>query len=184
MIVLSLPEEALYGFQIPVLLILVILGVTAMMFGYATGSVATSASLLALVVWGKVSRDLYRLPSEDSASLLLQFMFVIFFMEASNVTLSFDAAWLRLRGKKDDISAAARTRLIRWVSTQMTSIGKLIAGSFALSIGLLLVGGLVNVSISQLAFNGILVLAAVVAILILLTYKREPEDRRARGVSP
>lgn len=183
LIVLSLPEEALFGFQILLLVILIMLGVSAMVFRYATGSVATSAGLLALIVWGKISGDLYKFPREDSAFLLLQFMTVIFFMEASSTVLSFDSAWLVLRGKKDDISAEARTRLVRWLSSQLVSVGKLIAGSFALSIGLLLVGGLVNISISQLAVNGVLVLAAVVAILILLTYKREPEDGRTRRVS-
>lgn len=165
------------------LVILVILGTSAMVFRYVTGSVATSAGLLALIVWGKISGDLYKFPREDSAFLLLQFMTVIFFMEASSTVLSFHSAWLVLRGKKDDISGEARTRLVRWLSSQLVSIGKLIAGSFTLSIGLLLVGGLVNISISQLAVNGVLVLTAVVAILILLTYKREPEDRRTRRVS-
>ena len=51
-------------------------------------------------------------------------------------------------------------------------------GAFMLSIGLLVFGSLVNVSVDQLAFAGILVLASVIAILFLLTHRREPETDR------
>jgi len=47
-----------------------------------------------------------------------------------------------------------------------------------LSLGLLILGSLVSISFNQIAFSGVLVLAAVVAIFILLTYRREPELRR------
>ena len=142
-------------------------------------ALATSAGLVVLIVWGKVASDLFALPGEDSALLLLQFMAVIFLMEASTSVIIMDNSWVKLRGKDDDLSNAARIRLIRWISAQLARLGKLTAGAFGLSIVLLLVGGFVNVSFSQLAFSAILVLAAVVAILILLTYRREPEAPRA-----
>jgi multisubunit Na+/H+ antiporter MnhB subunit len=34
------------------------------------------------------------------------------------------------------------------------------------------------VSVNQIAFSGILVLAAVIAIFVLVTYRREPEHPR------
>ena len=134
-------------------------------------------SLLLLIVWGKVASDLYRLPGPDSAVLLLQFMLVIFFMEASNTALTFDSTIKPLEGKNDDLSAPARMRLVKWERVQLLNLGKLTIASFGLTLGLLIIGSLVSVSVDQIAFSGILVLAALVAIFILLTYRREPEQR-------
>jgi hypothetical protein len=137
-----------------------------------------SVSLLLLIVWGKVASDLYRLPGPDSAVLLLQFMLVIFFMEASNTALTFDSTIKQLEGKDDDLSALARMRMVKWERVQLLNLGKLTIASFGLTLGLLIIGSLVSVSVDQIAFSGILVLAALVAIFILLTYRREPEERR------
>jgi hypothetical protein len=176
-IVLSLPAAALFQIQLFVLAALTIIGLAGMLLKIPTASAAVSVSLLGLIVWGKIASDILSLPAEDSAVLLLQFIIVIFLMEASNAALTFDAAYSRLAGKDDEISIAARARLIRWVSAQLANLGKFAIATFGLSIGLLLVGGIFNVSFNQLAFSGILVLAAVVALLILLTYRREPEGR-------
>jgi len=137
-----------------------------------------SASLLLLLIWGKVARDLYGLPGPDSALLLLQFMLVIFLMEASTTTLTFDHTIKQLAGKDDNLSAIARARVTEWERVQLLNLGKLTIASFGLTLGLLILGSLVSVSINQIAFSGILVLAAFVAIFILLTYRREPEERR------
>lgn len=137
-----------------------------------------SVSLLLLIIWGKVASDLYRLPGPDSALLLLQFMLVIFLMEASTTVLTFDSTIKQLEGKQDDLSALARTRLVKWERVQLLNLGKLTIASFGLTLGLLVLGGLVSVSFNQIAFSGILVLAAIVAIFILLTYRREPEGPR------
>lgn len=136
-----------------------------------------SVSLLLLIVWGKVARDLYGLPGPDSALLLLQFMLVIFLMEASTTTLTFDHAIKQLEGKEDDLSAVARMRVTRWERLQLLNLGKLTIASFGLTLGLLILGSLISVSVNHIAFSGILVLAAFVAIFILLTYRREPEER-------
>ena len=131
-----------------------------------------------MIVWGKVAGDLYGFPGPDSAVLLLQFMLVIFLMEASITVLTLDSAIKPLEGKNDDLSESARMRAMRWERVQFFNLGKLTAASFVLSLGLLILGSLVSVSFNEIAFSGVLVLAAVVAIFVLLTYRREPEERR------
>jgi hypothetical protein len=66
----------------------------------------------------------------------------------------------------------------KWERVQLFNLGKLTLASFGLSLGLLTLGGLASVSINQIAFSGVLVLVAVVAIFVLLTYRREPEVQR------
>jgi hypothetical protein len=180
-IVLTLPSAALFQQQWYIMSILVIVGLSGMLLGIRRAASATSAALIVLIIWGKVATDLFALPGPDSAYLLLEFMAVIFLMEASNTTLTMTSALTKLTGKDDDISSAARIRLTRWMSAQLASLGKLVAGGFGLALGLLLIGGFVNVAFNQLAFSGVLVLAAVVAILILLTYRREPEERKSKS---
>ncbi len=143
-----------------------------------TAVLAASGSLLVLIVWGKVTADLYGLPGPDSAVLLLQFMLVIFLMEASTTALTVDSAIKPLEGKNDALSESARMRAMRWERVQLFNLGKLTVASFVLSLGLLILGSLVSISFNQIAFSGVLVLAAVVAIFVLLTYRREPEERR------
>jgi len=143
-----------------------------------TAVLAASGSLLLLIVWGKVAGDLYGLPGPDSAVLLLQFMLVIFLMEASTTALTLDSAIRPLEGKNDDLSESARMRAMRWERVELFNLGKLTAASFVLSLGVLILGSLVSISFNQIAFSGVLVLAAVVAIFVLLTYKREPEEPR------
>jgi len=105
-------------------------------------------------------------------------MFVIFLMEASTTTLTFDYTIKQLEGKDDDLSALARMRVTKWERVQLLNLGKLTIASFGLTLGLLILGSLVSVSVNQIAFSGILVLAAFVAIFILLTYRRDPQERR------
>lgn len=176
-IVFSLPAAVFFDQQLYILSALLIVGLVGMLLRISNAVYVASAGLLVLIAWGKAASDIFALPGEDSAVLLLQFMIVIFLMEASNTVLIMDSSWIKLKGKEDELSIAARFRLVRWASAQLVSLGKLTAAAFGLSILLLLVGGFANVSVSLLAFNGILVLAAVISILILLTYKREPEQR-------
>jgi hypothetical protein len=149
-----------------------------MSLGNRTAIYAASGSLLLLIVWGKVAGDIYRLPGPDSALLLLQFLLVIFLMEASITVLTLDSTIRQLRGKNDDLSSLARMQAMKWERVQLFSLGRLTLASFGLSLGLLILGSLVSVSVNQIAFSGILVLAAVVAIFVLLTYRREPEQPR------
>jgi hypothetical protein len=148
------------------------------LIGNRTAIFAASGSLLLLIVWGKVAGDIYGLPGPDSALFLFQFMIVIFLVEASTSVLIFDSAIKRLEGKNDDLSAQARVQVMKWEKVQLSSLGRLTLASFGLSLGLLILGSLVSVSVNQIAFSGVLVLAAVVAIFVLLTYRREPEQAR------
>ena len=174
-IILSLPPSAFGQQAILVTAIVAIVGLSGMLLQSRTAVTLASVSLLLLIVWGKVAGDIYRLPGPDSALLLLQFMLVIFLMEASTTALTFDSTIKRLEGKNDDLSALARMEVIRWEGAQLLSLGRLTIASFGLTLGLLILGSLVSVSVNQIAFSGILVLAAFVAIFVLLTYRREPE---------
>jgi hypothetical protein len=158
--------------------VVAIVGIGGMLLRNRTAVWLASVSLLLLIVWGKIAGDINGLPGPDSALLLFQFMSVIFLMEASTTILTFDSAVSPLAGKNDDLSARARMQLVKWEQVQLFSLGKLTVASFGLSLGLLILGSLVSVSFNQIAFSGVLVLAAVVAIFILLTYRREPEERK------
>jgi len=177
-IVLSLPPSALGQQSILVTAAVAIVGFAGMRLGNRATIYAASGSLLLLIVWGKVAGDLYGIPGPDSAVLLLQFMLVIFLMEASITVLTLDSAIKPLEGKNDDLSESARMRAVGWERVQLFNLGKLTAASFVLSLGLLILGSLVSISFNQIAFSGVLVLAAVIAIFVLLTYRREPEERR------
>lgn len=139
-----------------------------------------SASLMLLIVWGKIADDLYGLPGPDSALLLFQFMLVIFLMEASITLLTFDSTTKELETRKDDLSTLARLRAMEWARSQLFNLGKLTTAAFGTSLGLLILGSLVSVSVNQIAFSGVLALVAVIAILVLLTYRRTPDDRKKR----
>jgi hypothetical protein len=160
----------------------VIVGSAGMILGNRTTISIASGSMLLLIVWGKVAGDIYVLPGPDSALLLLQFLTVIFLMEASNAVLTVDSTIKELEGRNDDLSGLARMQAMKWETVQLFSLGKLTLASFGLSLGLLVLGSFVGVSVNQIAFSGILVLAAVLAIFVLLTYRREPEQpRRSSG---
>jgi hypothetical protein len=135
-------------------------------------------TLLVLLVAGKVGTDLALAPNPDTAVLLLQFVAVIFFMEASRVVLSFDTETSELGGKTDDMSQAIRERLSMWVRGQLGRQARLMIGALGLSLVLLVLGGFTSVSVNQLAFSAILVLLVVGALVFLITQRREPETRQ------
>ena len=177
-IVLSLPPIALAQQSVLVLATVAIIGFVGMLTGSRTAIFIASGALLLLVVWGKAAADIYSLPGPDSALFLSQFLIVIFLMEASTVVLTSDSVFKQLKGKNDELSSIARVRVMNWKQVQLFGLGKLMLASFGLSLGLLILGSAVSVSVNQIAFNGVLVLAAVIAVFVLLTYRREPEDRK------
>jgi hypothetical protein len=149
-----------------------------MLLGNRTAISTASGGMMLLIVWGKIAGDIYGLPGPDSALLLLQFMTVIFLMEASNAILTVDSNMKELEGRNDELSELVRMQAMKWEKVQLISLGKLTLASFGLSLSLLVLGSFLEVSINQIAFSGILVIAAVVAIFVLLTYRREPEQPR------
>ncbi len=152
-----------------------------MLTGNSTAASLTSSILLALIIWGKIASDLYGLAGPDSALLLLQFMLVIGLMEASGAALTLDAVYRRLEGRDDAESVEARVRVAEWARAQLLGLAKLAMAGFGLSLGLLVIGDIVSVSVNQLAFSAALVLAAVIALLVLLTYRREPEEPKKKA---
>jgi len=149
-----------------------------MFTGNQSASLFVSASLLGIIVWGKVASDLYNLPGLDSGLLLLEFMAVILLMEFSSTAILFHKTYVQIQDRNDEISAEYRRSLIGWARVKLLSLTRLIGIAFGLSLGLLVVGDLVSVSVNQIAFSGILVMVAVVALLILLTYGREPDEKK------
>jgi len=139
-----------------------------------------SVTLLVLLVAGKVGTDLIGTSAPDTAVLLLQFIAIIFFMEASRVVLLFDNETRELGGRTDEVSQAIRKRLERWVTGQLETQARLVMGALGLSLVLLILGGFTSVSINQLAFSAILVLIIVGVLLFLITQRREPETRSIR----
>ncbi len=133
-----------------------------------------SMGLLLLLIWGKVAGDLFGIGAPDTAVFLVQFMAILFFWEASSIALIFDSAFKELGPKLDDISVAIRIRVSDWARLQLVALAQLSLAAIGLSLGLLVLGSTVSVSINQLGFTAILVLASVVAILFLLTNRREP----------
>jgi hypothetical protein len=178
LILFSIPSAVLFQQQILLVAIISVVGLGGMLTTTPQAATAASASLLALIVWGKVASDLYGLPGPDSALLLLQFMLVILLMEASNAELVMDSNFNRLKGRYDVVSEGARMQVVEWTRSQLLNLGKLTTGAFFLSLVLLVLGSLASVSITQIAFTGGLVIAAVVALLILLVYRREPEEHK------
>jgi hypothetical protein len=177
-VVLSIAPAAVFQQQVLIVLIVTVVGLAGMLLPNPRAASGASASLLFLIVWGKIASDIYGLPPPDTALLLLQFMLVILLMEASTAALTFDSAYVQLRGKTDNISAADLTQITEWARAQLLNLVKFTVAAFGLSLSLLVIGSLVSVSVNQLAFSGILAMVAVVAIFILLTYKREPEGQR------
>lgn len=176
-IILSLPQSALGHQSILVTAAVSIVGVAGMLLTSRALILIASGSLLLFIMWGKIAGDLYGLPGPDSALLLLQFMLVIFLLEASTTALTFDSTIKPLKGKQDELSSLARMRMMKWERVQLLSLAKLTMASFGLSLGLLVLGSLLSVSVNQIGFSAILVLAAVVAIFVLVTYRREPQKR-------
>lgn len=176
-IILSIPEKVFAGFELPVMLIVLVIGLLGTFAKRLTLTTAASLSLIVFLVGGKVGTDLAGAPNPDTAVLIAQFLAVIFFMEGSRVVLSFEKGTISLAGRKDDLSHATRLRFEHWARGQLAAQSKLMMGALGISLALLVFGGLSSVSVDQLAFLGVLVLLVVGVLLFLLTQTREPESR-------
>ena len=177
-IVSSVPPTAILHQSLPLAVAIALIGFGGMATGNRRATTLASACLLFLLIWSKAASDLYGLPSPDTALLLSQFMSALFLMEASNATLNLRKITRGLADKNDETSNAARTRIHEWFRAQLVGLGKMTLGGFALSLGLLVLGSAISVSINQIAFTGALVLVVVVSLLFLLTHRREPDTAR------
>lgn len=179
-IVLGVPSQVFLGLGLTFVLIIIAVGLSGMLARKQALTTLTPVALLVLLVAGKVGTDLARAPAPDTAVLLLEFVAVIFFMEASGVVSSYDRETSELAGRTDDMSHAARARLGMWVTGQLSRQARLVAGALGLSLVLLVLGGFASVSINQPSFSAVLVLLIVGALLFLITQRREPETRQVR----
>lgn len=177
-IVLSVPSKVFLGLGASIILAIIALGLSGMFSKKESLTTLASVALLVSLVAGKVGVDLARDLPPDTAVLLLQFVAVIFFMEATRVVLSFDRETEELADRTDEASQAVRRRLRIWVTGQLAKQARLVTGALGLSLVLIVFGGFTNVSINQLAFSAILVLLVVGALLFLITQQREPETRQ------
>jgi hypothetical protein len=179
-IVFSVPLEVLFGLGILIVLAIVITGLLGM-FARRQGLASfASLALLVVIIAGKVGTDLVSAAAPDTLVFLVQFVAVLFFMEASRVVWSFDKEANELAGRTDDVSQAVRARLGMWVKGQLSRQARLMVGALGLSLVLLVLGGFTSVSIDQIAFSAILVVLAVGALLFLITQRREPETLTLR----
>ncbi len=173
-IVLSIPPAALLEQPVIVTIAIAALGLLGMIGKSRRTVILASSSLILLLVWEKAAGDLFGLGAPDTALFILQFMGVLFFMEASLVTLTFDSTSRVLASKMDEVSRVLRVRAIEWAQVQLVELGKLTLAAIGLSLGLLVLGSVLSVSFNQLGFTAFLVLVSVVVVLFLLTNRREP----------
>lgn len=139
-----------------------------------------SSSLIATLILSKILIDLSHLPAPDTAVLLLQFVAVLFLMEMSLVTVQYERDLASLRQRDDALSKTVALHLARWLRGQLSADARLGFASFIISLGLLVLGGLASFQIDQLSVLAVLVFGSVVALLFLLTNRREPEASRKR----
>jgi hypothetical protein len=175
LIIFGVPSNALLGLQVPVVLIILCVGSVGILWRNELLASGASLALLGAIIGGKVGLDLLGGAAPDTAVLLSEFVLVIFFMEAGKVVISFEKTNRELAGKQDELSQSLAGRLASWAQGQLTGQARIATGASALSLALLVLGGLSSVSINQLAFSAALVLVAVGVLLFLLTNKREPE---------
>jgi hypothetical protein len=174
-IVFSIPSGAVLGLQVPFAAGIALLGVVGMILRNRSLVLGSSMSLLGLMVLGKVTSDLNALEPIDTGVLLLQFVAILFLMEASLPVVQYEEDFALLGERNDELSERVATRLASWLRSQLYADARLGIVSFLTSLGLLIVGSLAGVGIGHLAVLAVFVLAAVVALLFLLTYRREPE---------
>ena len=179
-IVLSIPLEVLFGLGILIVFAIAIVGLLGMFSKRQKLASFASLALLATIIAGKVGTDLARVAAPDTLVLLVQFVAVISFVEASRVVLSFDKESDELGEKEDEVSEAVRRRLDVWVGGQLSRQMRLIMGALGLSLLLLVLGGFASISLNEPVVSALLVMLVVVGLLFLITQRREPDTRPVR----
>jgi hypothetical protein len=174
-VIFAIPSTVLFRLQGPVTLIISGIGLFGMLRKKKILTRGASLSLIGLIIGGKVVEDVLGAAAPDTAVLLVQFVAVIFFMEASQVVLSFNSEDRELAGKSDEFSVALKKRLVEWTQGQLVGQARIMIIALGLSLVLLLVGGFTSISINQLGFSAGLVLVVVIVLLYLVTNRREPE---------
>ncbi len=177
LIILGITPEALGNENLTILVLVVLTGLAGTIIQRRKLSTIASASLLGLLVWGKIAADLLKANPPDSAVFLVEFGMVVFLMEANSVVSTFYASHRELGEKKDELSQVLEARLRLWLRNQLSRQGGIAIGSIGLSVVLLPLAGLTSISSSELSVTGALLFLAIVALLFLVTHRREPEGR-------
>jgi hypothetical protein len=177
LIILFIPAQALLNLNILVLFLVALSGLAGNILGKKRASILASVSLLGLLIWGRAAEDLLKITPPDTAFFLVEFGMVVFFMEANIVVLAFDNSYEELRKREDELSNALEVRLKVWLKNQLSRQGKIAIGSIGLSLVLLPLAGFTSISTGQLPLTGALLLLAIIALLFLVTYRREPKEK-------
>ncbi len=180
LIVLGLVSLPVLGETVLGAAVVVAAGLSGTILGRKGLVLIASAGLLLLLVSGKVALDLFRVGSQDTAVLLVEFGMVLFFMEAALVVADYDKTKRDFEGKGDEMSQVLVVHLGDWLRNLLSRQGKIALGSIGLSILLVPLAGFTSISSGQLPLTGALVLIAIVALLFLVTHRREPERKNDR----
>ena len=175
--VLTVPSPALLGQNIPVAVVVGIIGLAGMLFGRRSLAAIASFSLLLLLFLGKTVTDILKLGSPDTAVLVTMFTVVLALFEASSIVLTFTEDNSKLKAREDELSQGLKTRLDAWLRNQISNQARFAVVALGLSIGLLPIAGFTSVSTNQIAFSATLALMAVIVLLFLTVHRREPEIR-------
>ena len=175
LVILGVPTAALLGQNLPAMALVVVTGLTGTLLRRRKLVVLASASLLTLLVWGKIGVDLLKVSPPDTAVFLVEFGSVVFFLEASLAVLAFNRSLRNLERKEDELSKALEQRLGQWLRSQVSRQSVIGIGSIGLSVLLLPLAGLTSISSPDLPLTAVLLLLAVVALLFLVTHRREPD---------
>jgi hypothetical protein len=176
-IVLAVPSQAFRGLGFLLILVIAGIGLTGMLARMTTLTTLASVALIGALVAGKVGMDLDGLPSQDTAILMVQFVSIIFFMEAMRALLSYDNETRELGARTDESTQLIISKLEAWVKGQLGRQARLTVGALGLSLLLLVLGGLTSISITQATFSASLVLVVVGVLLFIITQRREPVTR-------
>jgi len=177
LIILGITPEAVGNQNLIIIVLVVLTGLAGMIIRRRQLATLASASLLGLLLWGKIAADLLKASPPDSALFLVEFGMVIFFMEGNSVVSTFYASHREMAEKKDELSQVLEVRLRLWLRNQLSRQGGIAIGSIGLSVVLLPLAGLTSISSSELPVTGALLFLAIVALLFLVTHRREPGDR-------
>jgi len=180
LVLFSIPPQGLLALNIPVLILITVSGMAGNLLARKRLSTLASIALVCLLLWGRVAGDLFNVKPPDTAIFLVEFGMVLFLMEANLVLLTFETAHRAHREKNDELSNALEARLWIWLRNQFSRQGRIAVGSLGISLALLPLAGFTSISTEQLPLTGALLLIAVIALLFLVTYRREPE-RRSRN---
>ncbi len=175
LVTMGIPGPVLFHQNVLSAIVVGLIGLAGMLLGKRSLALGASLTLLFLLVFGKITTDILKLNSPDTAVFLAEFIAILALMEASTVLHTFTEEHLQLKVKSDELSQVLRERLEAWLRNQLSSQARLSLIILGLSLGLLPVAGFTSITSNQLALSATLALLAVVLLMFLVVHRREPE---------